>query len=112
MSGFTNDEDSYGFDNGAVVDIVNNSGVQGALTIGTTATEAKVSANRLQYRKSLTVYNNSTSTLYWGYTNAVTTTTGTPLPPFSLTTFGVGDGLGIWLIGATAGNNVRITESA
>lgn len=95
-----------------VSDVSNNGGTQAALTIGTTAVEAKVGASPLTNRKSLTIYNNSGNTLYWGYTSGVTVSNGTPLLRDSLAVFEIGTGTSIFLVASNTGNNVRITESA
>lgn len=112
MSGFNDSDETYGEDNGAVVDIVNRAGAHGPLTISTTSLEAKVGVSKLQYRRSLSVYNNSNTTIYWGYSSAVTITSGTPLPPHTLTTWRIGESISVWLIASSVGNNVRVTEGA
>lgn len=93
----------------ASVDVVRVEGVQGFLTVGTTAIEIKVGANRFINRKAVTIYNNSNSTLFWGYTDGVTTLTGTPIDKKEIASFRIGD-CPLFIIAATAGNNVRITE--
>lgn len=104
---------TYNDDQSAVADVLNaGTGVQGAITVGALATEAKVGASPLTGRKCVTVHNNSNSTIYWGYTNAVTTSTGTPIFKDQQINFAVGDGQAIFLIAAGAGNNVRVTEGA
>jgi len=104
---------TYNDDQSAVADVLNSgNGVQGSVTVGTSFAEAKVGASRLTGRKSLTVFNNSNATIYWGYTNAVTTSTGTPIFKDQQVEFAVGDAQGIFLIAGSAGNNVRVTEGA
>lgn len=93
-------------------DIISGAGTQGALTIGTSATEAKVGATALTNRKLLTIFNNSGNTIYWGRTSGVTASTGTPVFEKQLFTFEVSDDAPIYLVASTSGNNVRITESA
>ena len=93
-------------------DISNNGGVEGSLTVGTSAVEAKVGGSSLSNRVELTVYNNSSSIIYYGLTNSVTTSTGTPITKKQLAVFSYGPGTSIYLIAGTAGNNTRITESA
>ena len=93
-------------------DLLLGAGVQGALTVGTTAVEAKVGGSRLANRKLLTVHNNSSSTIYWGYTSGVTTTTGTPLFKDQLVSWDISDTATVYLIASGAGNNTRVTESA
>lgn len=92
-------------------DLLVSSGVQGAITVGTSAVEAKVGATVLSNRKLLTVFNNSNSTIYWGYTSAVTITTGTPLFKDQMISWDISDNSTVYLIAGTAGNNTRVTES-
>lgn len=95
-----------------VTDVCNSSGSHGAVTIGLTAVLASVSGTNLGNRKSLTVYNNGTVLLYWGLSNAVTTSTGTPIIPGTTVIFAVGPTTSIYLIAGTASQNTRITEMA
>lgn len=113
MSGGIQDTDAdYGQDQGMVADIINAGGNQGTLTVGTTAVEAKVGASRLEDRKALTVFNDSNTTIYWGYTSSVTTSTGTPIFKNQMFVWSVGDGQPIYLIADSSGNNIRVTEGA
>jgi len=95
-------------------DILIGPGVEGALTVGTTAVEVKVGGSPLTTRKLVTVYNNSNSTIYWGYTSGVTTTTGTPIFKNQTGRWDISaeTNAKIYLIAGSAGNNTRITESA
>lgn len=110
--GIVDDDASYGLDQSAVADIVNTDGVQGSVSVASSAIEAKVGASRLEYRKLLTVHNDGPNIVYWGYTSAVTSSTGTPLYRNQLATWTIGDGLGIWLVSATGTNTVRVTEAS
>ena len=90
-------------------DIITQSGLFGALTVGTSAVEIKVGATLLANRKMVTIYNNSNTTMYWGYSNAVTTATGTPLNKgefLSLRCL-----ISVWVIAGSAGNDSRVTEA-
>jgi hypothetical protein len=102
---------SYFDDQIANADILNNSGTQGALTVGITPIEVKVGVSPLEGRKVVTVFNNSNRTIYWGYTSGVTALTGTPIERDQLAVFEVGDSLPIYLVASTGSNNVRITEA-
>jgi hypothetical protein len=93
-------------------DISNNGGTQAALTVGVTAVEVKVGGSALTNRKSATLFNNSNNTIYWGYTNAVTTSTGTPIFKNQYVEWSVGSSTSIYVISASAGNDTRITENA
>lgn len=112
MAGFNDSNATYGADTEAVSDILNTgTGVQGILTVGTTAIEVKVNAAKLASRKSVTLFNNSAVTIYWGYTNAVTTATGTPIFKNQQVNWDVGDIQTIFVIAGTASNNTRVTEA-
>lgn len=93
-------------------DTVNHGGVNGAITVGVSAVEAKVGASKLTNRKLLTIFHNGSNNLYWGYSNAVTTANGTQIFKNTMLVLPVGDGTSIWLISNIAGQDVRITEGA
>lgn len=95
-----------------VVDNLDGAGTQAALTVGTTAVLVNVSGTNLANRKNVTLYNNSLVTIYWGYTNAVTTSTGTPIISTQMAVWDAGPNTNIYAIAGTASNNTRITESA
>lgn len=93
-------------------DVLNSgNGVQAALVIGTTAVELKVGGSPLANRKLVTLYNNSNTTLYWGFTGAVTTLSGTPIVKGQQLAWSVGSSQSIFVIAGSAGNNTRITEA-
>lgn len=102
---------TYFDDQSASADIINNSGVEGSLTVGTTAVEVKVGASKLEGRKQVSLYNNSNNIIYFGYTNSVTTSTGMPILKNQMITWDAGDILTIYVIAGSAGNNCRITEA-
>ena len=95
-----------------ISDISNNGGVHGTITVTSSAIEAKVGVSPLSNRKTLTVFNNSNADIYFGYSSAVTTATGTPIFKNQFAEFEVGPSTSIWLIAGTAGNNTRVTENA
>jgi hypothetical protein len=95
-----------------ISDLSNAGGTQSALTVGTTAVELKVGASPLANRKVATFFNNSNAIIYYGYTSAVTTTTGTPIQKNQLLGWAVGPSTSIYLIAGSAANDGRITESA
>lgn len=103
---------TYGADKTAVADVLNESGTQAALVVGTTPVEVKVSSTRLVNRKLVTLFNNSNAVLYWGYDNTVTTSSGVPIQKSQYVEWTVGDGLSIFVVAGSAGNNTRITEAA
>lgn len=93
-------------------DLLQGAGVQGTLTIGTTAVELKVGASVLANRKAAGLTNTSNNTIYWGYTNAVTTANGRPLQKNVDADWEISDSASIWLIAASAGNVIKVNESA
>jgi len=95
-----------------VVDVLIKGGVTGAVTVGTSAVEAKVGATSLRNRKSLTVYNASAATVYWSFQEDVTTATGIAIPASSCTSFAVAEDCLIYLIAGTGGLDVRVAEGA
>ena len=94
---------------GRVIDALKIGGVYGAISVSTTAVEAKVGASQYANRKLLT-FIPTNGTIYYGFSNAVTTTTGTPIYKNQLCILAV-SGVSIWLI-ATNATDVRITEGA
>lgn len=95
-----------------VSDISNAGGVQAGISVTTTATEARAGGSALANRKNLTIYNNSSADMFWGYTSGVTVSTGTPLVKQSLISLNVGPNTLVYLIVASGSHNARITESA
>jgi len=93
-------------------DLSDNGGVEGVLTVGTTAVELKVGATALANRVSVTISNTSTAVLYWGRTAGVTTATGTPIYKKQFIDFPFGPNSPVYVIAGTAANDVRVTEGA
>lgn len=94
-----------------IVEPLKGDGVQGNITVGTTAVEAKVGASALTNRGNLSVQPKDNS-VYYGYTNAVTTSTGTRIFKNQTVWFDVSDSTTVYLIADGAGKDVRITEVA
>lgn len=92
-------------------------GTQGALVVGTTAVAVRVGASDLPDRKTVTLYNNSQETLYWGWSSGVTTSTGIPIIAGAVQTWCVEGSNNaevvptIYVIAATAGNSTRVMEA-
>lgn len=95
-----------------IANISDNGGVQGAITVSTTPTEAKVGGSALANRKNLTAYNNGNNEIYWGYTSGVTTSTGTPIEKKQFFSWDVGPNTSVYFVAASGSHNVRITENA
>lgn len=96
-----------------VSDKSDNGGSHAAITVGVTAVIANVSGStNLTNRKFLSVHNNGTVPIYWGTSNAVTTSTGTPIAKGQFVSWAVGAGTSIYLISGTASQNIRIVELA
>lgn len=95
-----------------VTDRANDSGVYGAISVGTTAVEAKVGGSPLADRKVLTVYNAGGQSIFWGHSNAVTASTGTELFKNQFISFEYGPNLSVWLVAASGTQDVRVTEAS
>jgi len=93
------------------IDGIRNQGVNGSLTVGTSAVEVKVGAQNLANRKVVSIHNFSNRTIFWGYSNSVTVANGTPILRDDFVALGVSDNVSIWLISDTAGLDIRITEA-
>lgn len=91
-----------------VTDSLSLGGVQGAITVGVSAVSAKVGVSNYSGRKMLTVMPTDGS-VFWGYTDTVTTSTGTEIFRNQMATFKVEDTVSVWLV-AAANRNVRVTE--
>lgn len=87
-------------------------GSQAALTVGITAVLTNVSGANLTDRKSLSIYNNGTVPLYWGFTSGVTTSTGSPIAIGQYMFLAVGPDTNVYTISTVASQNVRVTECA
>jgi hypothetical protein len=97
-----------------VADGLSNGGVFGNLLLSTanTAYEAKVGGSRLALRKTLMV--TALDDMYWGFSNAVTTSTGTPLFKNQQLTFSIDPNAStfqVWLVAGANSKNARIVES-
>lgn len=98
-----------GLSGGSKYDLANDSYLSGIVTVGTTAVEAKVGGSALSGREILVIYNNSNSTIYYG-PSGVTTSTGVPLQKNQFVSMPVGNGIGVFLIAGSAGNNIIVQE--
>jgi len=96
----------------STTDISNNGGVNAAISVTTSAIEAKVGGSALANRKNLTIHNNGTGTIYWGYSSGVTTTNGTPVFKDQFVSWDVGASTSVFLIAISGTQNVRVTENA
>ena len=90
-------------------------GVYGNLNLVTTATtyEAKVGASRLVNRKSL-IITAMDGDIYWGYSNAVSSSNGTPLVKGQTIIFDIdanASSFQVWLVATLNNKNARIAES-
>jgi len=82
-------------------DILNNSISSGNITVGTTAVAANVNGTNLSNRKTLFV-TPTNGTIYFGASNAVTTSNGTPIYQGQTRSFSIGPNLTIYLIAASS----------
>lgn len=93
-------------------DISDSSGLQGAVTVGLTAVAIRVGGSNLANRKTLTAFHNGNQDIYWGYTNAVTVSSGSPIFKSQFAAWSIGPNTTVWMISGTAGQDVRVTENA
>ena len=93
-------------------DVIATSGVYSNLSVSTTAVEVKVGGAALANRKVVTILPEDGGPVYFGFSNAVTASTGTPVYKRQLLTMRVTDDVSVWLIAAAGTIDVRITEGA
>lgn len=93
------------------LDHANDDAAHGAMTVGTSAVELKVGGSVLANRKAVTMQAMDNS-VYWGYSNTVTVSTGTRIFKNQFIPLPVGPDIHVWLIADAAGKNVRIGELA
>lgn len=93
-----------------VADIINVAGQYRAQSVTTAAAEALGAATILSNRKSLTI-TPTNGTVYWGFSNAVTTTTGTPIFKNQSMSFAIGASLHVYVISAGT-VDCRMTEGS
>jgi hypothetical protein len=89
-------------------DVLNVGSQYRAQSVTTTAAEALGASTILVNRKLLHI-TPTNGTIYWGYSSAVTTTTGTPLFPNNTLWLDITDNLHVWVI-AAATTDSRIGE--
>jgi hypothetical protein len=94
----------------SVYDIINSAGQYRAQSVTTTAAEALGAGTILANRLSLTV-TQTNGTVYWGYSNAVTTSSGTPIAKNQTASWAIGPNVHVWLISAGT-VDCRITEGS
>jgi hypothetical protein len=91
---------------------IDEGGIEGAITVGTSAVEAKVGASQFTNRQLLTVQHKGNQRLFWGFTPSVTVSSGTEIFKDQSVTFEIQPEVKVYLISNQAGQNVRITEAA
>lgn len=94
-----------------VSDTIDTAGQYRAQSVTTTAAEALGAATILTTRKMLSI-TPTNGTVYWGFSNAVTTTTGTPIFKNQNMVFAIGQGLHVYLICAAGTVDCRIAEGS
>lgn len=99
-------------DLGVVNSIDSGLSVNGTITVGTSAVEAKVGGSTLANRKLLIVNNASNVTIYWGFSSAVTTADGIPINKDQEATWSIGSVQKVYLIAGAAGNTIKIAEGS
>jgi hypothetical protein len=102
---------SIGFGGGDSFDTLDGEAVYGQLTVGTTPVELKVGASVLAGR-SLVHMRAKDNSIYWGYSNTVTTTTGTRIFKDEFIPLAVGPNVQVWLVANGANKKISIGELA
>lgn len=94
-------------------DVMQDDYIAGRVVVGTTEVEAKVGATRLDGREMLVIFNDSNNTIYHGPSGVTTSgvNKGIPLLKGQYISVMVGN-LGVFIIAASAGNNVIVQEWA
>lgn len=90
--------------------IITNTSISGAISVGTTPVEAKVGATALTSRLFVLV-TASNGTIYFGSDNTVTSSTGTPIIQNQPVSFSFSESVPIWLVADTT-VDVRVMEGA
>jgi hypothetical protein len=95
-----------------IKDTLTSGGVEGelTLTLANTPYEVKVGLNRLTGRKLVTFYALDAN-MYWGYTNALTSSNGTPIWKDQLASWAMDDQGSIYVLCIAPGKKGRVTES-
>lgn len=93
-----------------VRDAINISGQYRAQSVTTSAAEALGAATILVNRKFISM-TPTNGTIYWGFSNAVTTSTGTPIFKNQTMTIAVTDNVHIYVIAGST-TDVRVAEGS
>jgi len=95
--------------NTLIGDVNNSAYLSGAVSVGTSAVEAKVGASRLEDREMVRIYNNSSQVVFYG-ASGVTVSTGEPIEPGASISLPAGDQIGVFLIVAAGTSDCRVQE--
>jgi hypothetical protein len=95
-------------------DVLENGYVSAVVSVGTSEIEAKVGTSKLAGRECITIYNDSNSTVYYGPSGVTTSgiNKGQPLFKRQHVSIPAGEGIEVFLIAESSGNNVIIQEWA
>ena len=94
---------------GEYSDVLDDSWLQGIVAVGATQVEVKVGASKSATREMIIIHNSSNNTIYYGPTG-ITTSTGIPLFKNQWVEIMAGNHQSVFMIAASAGNNVIIAE--
>jgi hypothetical protein len=92
-----------------IADMITVGNAYGALSVSTSAVELKVGGAILTNRKAVH-FQPKDNGIFWGYSNAVTTSTGTEMFKDQIIFLPMATGVSIWFIATGAGKSVRIAE--
>jgi hypothetical protein len=92
------------------LDRVDNNAVYGTISVSTSATHLKVGASPLTNRDYIIIQ--PKATIYIGFNNSVTTSTGIQVFKDQTLTLEVGENIEVWAITASGTADTRIAELA
>lgn len=84
-------------------------GIHGNINVTTTPSEAKVGGSRLDSRSVITIQPID-GVIYFGYSNTVSSTTGTKIFKGQIYPMEASDNLAVWIVAESGTVDVRITE--
>jgi hypothetical protein len=88
---------------------ISESGTVGTLSLVTSAQEVRVGATPFSGRKMLSVFNNTSDHVYWGFNSATATSgAGYIIPANTGASWTLTQSVAVWVVGS---GNVRIMEA-
>ena len=98
-------------DEAVVVDYANSSMINGAITVGTLASIARVGASNLTGRIAISIQHRGSGKLFYG-ASGVTTSNGTEIVKGETVVLPVSQDINVYLVATIADQDVRVIEYA